>query len=125
MKRRGIGQVAIAGFVGVTQAAISRWCAGLDVPSDVNLTRLAEGLGVEPGFLRTYDPEGIALLTKAIRPGEFHAEMDAPSLRQKKINAWRAQPLSTSRRRASGRPRKSVRWRAFRRKRIAVPSRKL
>jgi transcriptional regulator with XRE-family HTH domain len=71
MKRRGLSQTAVSKFVGVSQVAISRWCAGLDVPTEENLTGLAAALGMPPDFISSYRPEVVAALTRAKRPGEF------------------------------------------------------
>ena len=81
MDQRGLSQTAIAKFVGVTQAAVSRWCAGLDVPTGTNLSRLAAGLGVHPSFLLSYDGRHIAELTRAVQPGEFMAEPESAAVR--------------------------------------------
>jgi transcriptional regulator with XRE-family HTH domain len=82
MTQRGLSQTAIAKFIGVSQTAVSRWCLGLDVPTEVNLTRLAAGLGVAPDFLSAYRPEFVAALTRAVRPGEFLTEAEDAAIRQ-------------------------------------------
>ena len=75
VKQRRLSHTQIAKYVGVSQVAVSRWCQGLDTPGANNLLRLTAALGVSASFLSEGTADEIKLLTRAIRPGEFHAEL--------------------------------------------------
>lgn len=55
--RRALGmtQVQLAEAAGVAQQLISIWENGHVAPRDVNRVRLARALGVEPGWLFSYE----------------------------------------------------------------------
>jgi transcriptional regulator with XRE-family HTH domain len=50
--RRDIGQKEIAKAVGTTSASVSRWEAGLNMPNDKQLEKLAAYFGVTAAWLR-------------------------------------------------------------------------
>lgn len=55
--RRDIGQKDVAEAVRTTPATVSRWEAGLNMPDDAVLSKLASYFGVTPAWLRYGVPE--------------------------------------------------------------------
>lgn len=52
MARRRINQAALAQHLEVTPASVSTWCSGTKRPTVGNLEKIAEFLGVSPGYLQ-------------------------------------------------------------------------
>ena len=53
ISRRGVTQAALAEHLEVSAASVSSWCAGTKRPTEISrLERMAEFLGVTPGFLQ-------------------------------------------------------------------------
>ncbi|MEZ5343759.1 MAG: helix-turn-helix domain-containing protein [Acidimicrobiales bacterium] len=52
LSRKGVSQADLAQELGVSAASVSSWCGGSKRPSTPNLERIAEFLGVTPGFLQ-------------------------------------------------------------------------
>ena len=50
-KDRNLNQTALADRIGVTQPAVANWESGVHDPRRVMIAKLAEALGVEPGWL--------------------------------------------------------------------------
>jgi len=46
---RGFTQTDLAGLIGVTYSAVSRWECGMDAPSISKFCRWCDALGLEPG----------------------------------------------------------------------------
>ena len=69
MNARGLTQTQVAAFLRISQVMISRYSHGDAFPSGEALERLAEALGVSPGFFHEPDAVTLANLTPFAAPG--------------------------------------------------------
>lgn len=53
-RRKGLTQASLAAMIGVTQAAISQWEAGVSIPSPFKVGQLSEVLGIPLVMLTDY-----------------------------------------------------------------------
>jgi RNA polymerase primary sigma factor len=66
MARRNVSQAALAQHLEVSAASVSTWCGGTKRPSVANLEKIADFLGVSPGYLQfgegtEPEPDGAAI----------------------------------------------------------------
>lgn len=72
-KAAGLTQEALAGQIGVKRSVVSKYETGAIEPSVSQLRRIAEALGVSPGFLQGEERRDAQLLRSAVLREDFRA----------------------------------------------------
>ncbi len=86
--QRDIGQKEVAEAVGASEPSVSRWEAGIGVPRDATIQRLADYFGVTPGWLRYGDGEATDNSgVKKFRAGGLGSVVKSTKKREDKKNA--------------------------------------
>lgn len=74
INRRGLSQVDVANYVGVSEASVSLWCSGKNTPRMSKVDKLCELLNCNRSAL--LDDDGLAVLAEAERNAALQAIYD-------------------------------------------------